>query len=105
MKVIKVEPKKEPYVVDIENTLESLQKEVDGYIEILYPFDERVCIVCNEEGKIRNLAPNRTIMKDGYMMDVIVGTFLIAKFKGSDFVSLSEKECEKYMKLFPVEFA
>lgn len=35
--VIVVEPSKKPYVKEIENTLKSLQHEVDGYIQAVYP--------------------------------------------------------------------
>lgn len=47
MKVVVVEPMKRAYVKDIDSGLESLQKEVDGYIEAIYPFEDEVAIVCN----------------------------------------------------------
>jgi hypothetical protein len=31
IKVVVVEPQKEPYVKEIENSIDSFQKEVDGY--------------------------------------------------------------------------
>ena len=40
----------------IENTLEGLQKLVEGYIETV-TFDDCV-IICNEEGRILRMAPN-----------------------------------------------
>ena len=44
----------------ITNTLESLQREVDGYIEVL-GMGEGICLVCNEEGKIENKSLNRAV--------------------------------------------
>ena len=43
-------------------TLESLQKAVDGYIEIVKPqgLDEPYSLICNEEGMIKNLSINPT---------------------------------------------
>ena len=50
--VVLCEPGKKARVTTIMNSLESLQKMVGGYIEAVYPFDDPVAIVCNEEGKI-----------------------------------------------------
>ena len=50
MKVLLVEPEKEPYVKEISSGLSSLQKELGGYIEAVYPFEDPVAIICNEEG-------------------------------------------------------
>ena len=41
-----------------------LQHEVGGRIEALYPFEEPVAIVCNEEGKMDGLPLNRAL-RDG----------------------------------------
>ena len=61
MKVLVVEPGKAPYESDISPGLESLQKAVGGYIEITYPFDDPVAVVCNEEGKLLGLPLNRAL--------------------------------------------
>ena len=45
MKILVCEPGKHPYVKEIEHTLENLQKEVGGYIQALYPFEEEVAVV------------------------------------------------------------
>lgn len=47
MKILICEPGKHPYVKDIEHTLENLQKEVSGYIQALYPFEDNAAVVCN----------------------------------------------------------
>lgn len=49
--VLYVEPKKAPVAAEIGKELESYQEAVGGMIEVIYPFDDMVCIVCNEEGK------------------------------------------------------
>ena len=36
--VLVVEPLMEPYVKEIDSGLKSLQKEVGGYIQVVYPF-------------------------------------------------------------------
>ena len=47
MKVLKIEPNKKPEGEDILEGLESLQQEVDGYIEVVYPFEDPVGLVVN----------------------------------------------------------
>lgn len=71
MRVLMVEPGKEPFVTEIGNNLESLQKAVDGHIEVLC-LEENVLIVCNEEGKCMGLEGNRRIDNG----DIIAGAFL-----------------------------
>lgn len=95
MKVLIVKPGKLPELKEIDNTLETLQEIVDGYIECIYPWKDTI-VICNEEGKIRNLRPNRFIKGD-----IIVGTFIIVgDDKMGDFRSLSEEEIKTYKKLF-----
>lgn len=59
--VVLCEPGKKACITTIHNTLESLQQIVGGYIEAVYPFDNPVVIICNEEGKIIGLELNRAL--------------------------------------------
>ena len=61
MNVIVVEPGKQPYVKEIPDTLESLQKEVGGYIQAIYPYEDAVAIICAEEGKLMGMPFNRAL--------------------------------------------
>ena len=45
--VLVVEPEKKPYVKEISPGLSSLQNEVGGYIEAVYPYEEPVAIICD----------------------------------------------------------
>ena len=49
MKVLRIQPKKYPEVIEIDGSLESLQKEVAGPIQAVYPWDDPVALICNEE--------------------------------------------------------
>ena len=104
MKCLRIEPKKKPEVVDIPNDLKSFQKEVGGYIEVIYPFTDMVGIICNEEGKLLNLPENR-ILRDshGIPYDVICGNFLVVGLDEDDFIDLSDKYIKKYSKIFADE--
>lgn len=101
MNVLVVEPMKKPYMKDIDSGLHSLQREVGGYIEAIYPYEDLVGLVCNEEGKMEGLPLNRAIYsKSGEMYDVIAGTFLIVGLSEDNFSELSGELAEKYAKLF-----
>ena len=88
--VLVVEPNKEPYIKTIPTGLESLQKEVGGLIQAVYPWEEEVALICNDEGKLLGLPLNR-FLRDwrGQVYDVIAGTFLIVGLSDDDFTSLS----------------
>ena len=72
MKILKVEPEKAPEIVDMEGTLEALQAAVGGYIEAVYPWEDPVAIICNDDGKFNGMAPNRALYDaDDEIMDII----------------------------------
>ena len=103
MKVVIVEPQKKPVVQDIGSDLESMQQIVGGLIEALYPFDEPVALICNEEGKLLNLPLNRALRDDeGTVYDIIYGTFfLCAAPPDSDrFAGLTDQQIKTYMERF-----
>ena len=59
--VLLVEPNKYPKMVEIDDTLEAMQGVVGGDIEEYMPFEDEVAIICNEEGKVNGLTPNRAV--------------------------------------------
>ena len=59
--VLLIEPNKYPKMIEIDDTLEAMQKVVGGDIEEYMPFDDDVAIICNEEGKVNGLPPNRAV--------------------------------------------
>lgn len=101
MTVLVVEPEKVPYVKEIDPGLQSLQSEVEGWIQAVYPFDDPVALICNEEGKLMGLPLNRALRDDnGQIYDVVADTFLIAGLSEDDFASLSPELIAKYEKCF-----
>lgn len=98
--VIRVKTYQEPELITIDNTLEALQEEVDGYIEAIYPFEDPVAIICDEEGKMKDKLLNRALRDENEKVyDVIAGTFLIVGLGKENFTSIGEY-AEKYMELF-----
>ena len=96
-----VEPGKDAEIKEIDSSLESLQAIVGGYIEAIYPFEDKVALICNEEGKIISLPFNRLMRNEyGSVCDVIAGTFLITGLTDENFGSLSEDLAKKYKDMF-----
>ena len=90
MTVLVVEPRKEPYVKEIDPGLHSLQAEVGGDIGAAYPFSDPVALVCNDEGKLIGLDLNRGLRdENGEIYDIMAGTFLVVGLGEEDFASLS----------------
>ena len=94
MKILLFEPNEPPVVREIKNSLKPMQKIVGGYIETVYIGDD-VVLVCNEEGKLRNLPPNRIIQNDW-----ICGTFFMASVKGAKFKSLDDRQLASLLKVY-----
>ena len=100
--VLVVEPEKTPYVKTVPSGLASLQQEVGGYIQAIFPWeDDTCCIICDEEAKLKHSPYNRVLRdEDGDIYDVIAGTFLIVGLGEDNFVSLERKYIQKYAELF-----
>lgn len=72
MRILLVEPGKAPRPTEIGDGLESMQVVVGGSIQAVYPFEEPVALVCNDEGKLLGLPLNRVLRLDtGEIYDVI----------------------------------
>ena len=102
--VLLVEPNKYPKMIEIDDTLEVMQTVVGGDIEEYMPFEDEVAIICNEEGKITGMAPNRAVYEENSreMLDIICGKFFIvyAPFEAERFQSLPPDLAEKYLEKF-----
>lgn len=103
MTVLIVESGKVPRRAEIGNDLKSMQNVVGGLIQAVYPFEEPVALICNEEGKLQNLPMNRFLLdEDGLIYDLIVGTFFLcaAPADSENFESLSEEQLARYQEMF-----
>lgn len=99
--VLVVPPGDYPYVKEIDPGLKSLQSEVDGWIEAVYPFEDQVAIICNEEGKLNCMTPNRALYdEDGRLYDVVAGQFLVVGLTEDNFGSLTDEQIKKYSDRF-----
>ena len=79
IKVIIKRPGSVPRSTYISNSLENLQKTVDGYIETVALSSDCV-VICNEEGMLRRLPYNCNICGVDF-----VGTIVFAGINGDEF--------------------
>ena len=109
IKVLMVVPGKKAYEKEIGTSLDDLYAAIDcDCIQTIYPYEDRVVIVCDDEGKMNGSRPNRAIYgEDGKMMDIIFGKFFICDCSTPSFKSLPDDMMQKYKKqfLFPESFA
>ena len=95
--VLMVEPGKYPREIEIGTELEDLQAAVGGNIEVVYPFDDQVGLVMNEEGKINGLPLNRALQDEkGNLVDVIAGPFMVVGLTEESFGSLTQEQMKTY---------
>lgn len=99
--VLKIAPGAAPEVVTLKNDLRSLQEAVSidapyvGLIEVV-ALDAKTIILCNEEGKLIGLAPNRR-----FGNDILCGVFYVmGQGAQRNFTSLPPAAIERYRKVF-----
>lgn len=80
------EPGKAPYSKEIEDDLEVYHQILGGYFEAV-GFDKNQIILCDEEGKLKDLEPNLAVPGD-----IIVGTVIVVGTEGEEFRSLTPEE-------------
>ena len=103
IKVLKVAPKMPPEIVTLDNNLRALQEAVSigadyvGLIEII-DLDDKACILCNEEGKLIQLEPNRR-----FYDDVLCGVFYVTgQDKQGNLTSLSDAQIKHYTDVYAI---
>ena len=68
---------------------------------MVYPFDDNVGLIMNEEGKLEGLPLNRGLFDDkGRLYDIIAGTFIVAGLTEDNFGSLTPEQLQKYSELY-----
>ena len=97
IRILVVEPSKEPRQIKVEHTLENLQKIVGGLIEYV-ELDYNTDLICNEEGKLLGLELNRKLEND-----IVAGTFFIVGQHNGETISLSKKQIKKYREMFRLD--
>ena len=90
MKAIRKKPGCAPEIIEVENTLKALQREVSGYIETVTIASDAV-IICNEEGRILGLPYNCRFVGVDF-----VGTILVVGRDRDEFCDVPEADFLMY---------
>ena len=99
--VLMVEPGKAPYETQIGDDLQSMQAVVGGYIQAVYPYEEPVALICNEDGKLDGLLLNRALRDShGDIYDIVAGNFFIVGLGQNDFTDLPHELAEQFAEQF-----
>ena len=97
IRVLLVEPLKHPRLVEVEHTLENLQRLVGDHIAASYPWDDLVGLVYGDNSKLtEGTEPNR--MLEDY--DVLFGPFFLCGLGTEDFTSIPDDLALKYARKF-----
>ena len=78
------------HVTWVSASLENLQKTVGGYIETVM-FDNGVVLICNEEGKLRDMPYNFTLRRIHGIIPIhnpIFGTVIACGASGDEFADI-----------------
>lgn len=103
MRILVVEPERRPEPREIDGSLKTMQGIVGGLIQPVYPFDEPIALICNEEGKLMGLPANRGLWDEtGQMYDIVFGTFFLcgAPADSDHFTSLTPEQEKQYRERF-----
>ena len=96
LRVVVVEPGKPAYQKYVDKTLNACQNIVGGNIDVVFPFDDPVLLVANDNAVAEGCEPNRTV--NGH---IIPGPFfLCGASEDDDFCSLTPEFSRKYLKIF-----
>lgn len=99
IKVVLLGPGKVARVTEINSSLESMQSIVGGNIDVRSL--PNALIIHNREGKQNGLPFNRGLCDEsGKVTDIIAGTCFICDSKEDEFIGLSDKQTEEYLKRF-----
>ena len=101
IRAVVVMPGKPAIVKEIGGSLKGLQQLVGGMIQAVNPYEDSASFICNEEGKILGLPPNRGLRNEsGEVYDVIAGPFAVVGISGGDFVSLTPEQEARYLEMY-----
>lgn len=103
IRVVLVEPGKQARIADIEASLEGYYRAIGAdTIQAVYPFEEEVCIICDDEGKLTGRKLNRALRDEDTkeVYDIIAGTFFVCSFKEPRYTSLNTEQQRKYLNLY-----
>ena len=103
MRILLVRPESKPELKEIDGTLETMQHLVGGLIQAVYPFEEPVALICNDEGHLLGLPLNRALRDaSGSVYDIVCGPFFLCGLCEDNFASLTEDQVQHFQHVFAI---
>lgn len=102
-KVVVAKPGRKAEIREIPATYKALLDLVGGRIELTELVSDDTAVLCNEEGKLLGLEPNRGLYdEDGRLLDIYCDTIVCigARPDDEDFSSLTDPEIAVYMMMY-----
>ena len=101
MRVLFIPCGKRPEIREIDGSLKSMQELVGGLIEDVSWDDEKMALICNDEGLLLGLPPNRSIRwEETGGCAIIHGDFFLCGVDGENYTSLSPELIGFYERRF-----
>ena len=101
MRVLFIPCGKKPEIREIDGSLKSMQELVGGLIEDVSWGDEEMALICNDEGLLLGLPPNRSIRwEETGGCAIIHGDFFLCGVDGENYTSLSPELIGFYERRF-----
>ncbi len=97
IRVLLVEPRRHPRLVEVEHTLKNLQGLVGGCIAASYPWKDPVGLVYDDEAKFKEDNEANRALED---YDILVGPFFICGLGREDFISIPDDLALKFARKF-----
>jgi len=103
IRIVRFPVDSDPFVVEIDNTLEALQGQVEGLIEPV-ALGRGLSLVLNEEALLIGMEPNRALVdRNGKARVTIAGPFFVTVDDETDdegnFRSLTDEEIARVMRM------
>ena len=96
LRVVALEPSKQPYVAEVADDFRAFQQAVNGHFEVAYPFEDDAVLVVNEEGLILDLEPNCIINGNLYVGQA----FIVRNGGDGNLYSLTDHQVQNYLTAF-----
>ena len=103
IKVLLVEPFREPKMITIENNYKAISKIICGDADEYMPFEDDVALICSANGKRLSLSASHTVTDtETGKTELIYGSFILVGTSEFDteYHSLDDNLIDKYMDLF-----
>lgn len=81
------------YVGQIENTLKAHQSYVNGLIQAV-SLTPKIIVICNDEGKLQQLPPNRAWVDSSGVVDFFAGNIMCLRASGDEFASIHPEDVD-----------